>query len=296
MFPQTPSGSTRGVRLRTQFGRLTSVEIAQAIRELVVNGRCAKARAVLELALVDRPRDPVFVALFSELRDRLASDHITEDGAARAASVAALLDQLAAVAPLPARVGWVGMSLPSRRLADHRLPPMQRLGPRLALIPDAAVDLLLCVEQAQMVEPDSSAALVAELCRLAPCVVFSAALPRQPGFGHINARPHRYWIDRFAQHGYVCLDGFRQALWASSCVEPAVRQNAYLFVDESLRRRYAGWQPPTLVDVYHPLLVTDAVLAEAEPQQATGSDPATVRRSPPATDVATDVRTVSVPA
>ncbi|MCU0867686.1 MAG: hypothetical protein MUC36_28210 [Planctomycetes bacterium] len=238
------------------------------------------------------------MALFGELRDRLASDHVIDDGAARAASVAALLDQLASLAPLPARLGWVGMGVSARRLADHRLPPMQRLGPRLALVPDAAIELLLCVEHAQTIEPDSSAALVAELCRLAPCVVFSAALPRQPGFGHINARSHRYWIDRFAQHGFVCLDGFRQALWASTRVEPAVRQNAYLFVDQPLRQRYAGWLPPTLVDGSHPLLITDSVLAEMDPQQAAVAEsPATAaRRSAPASEPATAARSFSVPA
>ena len=31
--------------------------------------------------------------------------------------------------------------------------------------------------------------------------MFSSAHPGQHGFGHINAQPRQYWIDRFQAHG-----------------------------------------------------------------------------------------------
>jgi len=38
------------------------------------------------------------------------------------------------------------------------------------------------------------------LCRLAPCVVFSAAHPLQRGIGHLNEQPQEYWRRKFAKY------------------------------------------------------------------------------------------------
>jgi hypothetical protein len=85
------------------------------------------------------------------------------------------------------------------------------LNERIAL--DRRFDLAICVEVAEHLRPEHGPSLVDDLCRLSEAVLFGAALPHQPGKGHINCRPH---------HG--------------------------------MRR--------TAFDVYHPLLVNPAVLAD----------------------------------
>lgn len=61
--------------------------------------------------------------------------------------------------------------------------------------------LAICLEVAEHVPPMRGASLVAELCLLAPVILWSAATPGQMGEGHINEQPERYWERLFARHG-----------------------------------------------------------------------------------------------
>ena len=64
-------------------------------------------------------------------------------------------------------------------------------------------DLVCCVEVAEHIEPQHSAALVAKLCTFGDQVYFTAASPYQPGHGHINCRPMTDWMYFFSQNGFV---------------------------------------------------------------------------------------------
>jgi len=90
-------------------------------------------------------------------------------------------------------------------------------------------------------------------------VLFSAALPRQPGDGHVNCRSHAYWVDLFRQQGYVCLDLFRPRVWHDPAVEPWYAQNCFLFVNSTQRERFGDAPVAALFDVYHPLMVSKLV-------------------------------------
>ena len=71
--------------------------------------------------------------------------------------------------------------------------------------------------------------LVADLCRLADVVVFSAAIPHQSGAGHVNCQWPTYWVDLFAAHAYGCIDEVRGQIWDDDRVEPWYRQNLLVF-------------------------------------------------------------------
>jgi len=63
-------------------------------------------------------------------------------------------------------------------------------------------DLSLCIEVAHYLPPTLGDRLV-ELCATnVSHALFSAAHPGQHGFGHVNAQPRDYWIDRFRSHGF----------------------------------------------------------------------------------------------
>lgn len=89
-------------------------------------------------------------------------------------------------------------------------------------------DLAVCLEVAEHLPEASAAHLVAELVRLAPVVVFSAAMPRQGGTGHVNCQPPAYWADLFAVHGYSCDGSLRFDIWDLPEVEPWYKSNLLL--------------------------------------------------------------------
>lgn len=94
---------------------------------------------------------------------------------------------------------------------------------------DDVYDLAICLEVAEHLPEASAGHLVAELVRLAPVVLFSAAMPRQGGTGHINCQPPAYWEALFASHGYGCDDELRFRIWNHPAVEPWYKSNLLLF-------------------------------------------------------------------
>ena len=119
-------------------------------------------------------------------------------------------------------------------------------------------DLAICVEVAEHLHPERSASFVRELCLLAPAVLFGAALPRQGGSGHINCRPHSFWIALFAENNYVPLDPFRSKFWYDGRVGPWYAQNTFLFIDKRMKASFNSIPEPSLVNVYHPRVVVDS--------------------------------------
>lgn len=64
-------------------------------------------------------------------------------------------------------------------------------------------DICLCLEVAEHIPAERSDEFVARLVRVAPTIIFSAALPGQGGHGHINCQPKEYWEHKFNAHNYV---------------------------------------------------------------------------------------------
>jgi SAM-dependent methyltransferase len=119
------------------------------------------------------------------------------------------------------------------------------------------VDLAMSLEVAEHISAARASALVAEICRFAPVVLFGAAIPGQGGVNHINEQWQSYWADRFAQHGYRPLDLIRPKLWSDRSIEVHYRQNNLLYVHESQWESIAARVPnadvlPFPLDVAHP--------------------------------------------
>lgn len=63
-------------------------------------------------------------------------------------------------------------------------------------------DLALCVEVAEHIPESGATALFDVLCASSDLIAFSAAVPGQPGQGHINCQPKWYWLDKFAARDF----------------------------------------------------------------------------------------------
>jgi hypothetical protein len=90
-------------------------------------------------------------------------------------------------------------------------------------------DLAVCLEVAEHLPASRAALFVADLVKLSPVVLFSAAIPGQPGVHHVNCQWPAYWADLFAFHGYGCRDEYRWPLWDDDRIESWYRQNVLIF-------------------------------------------------------------------
>lgn len=93
-------------------------------------------------------------------------------------------------------------------------------------------DLALSLEVAHYLPEPRAAGFVADLCGLAPLVLFSAAIPYQGGAIHVNEQWPGYWAQRFAAHGYVPVDCIRDEVWEHPSVASWYAQNTLLFVSD----------------------------------------------------------------
>jgi SAM-dependent methyltransferase len=102
---------------------------------------------------------------------------------------------------------------------------------------DGPFDLAVSLEVAEHLHEARAAGFVADLCRLAPVVLFSAAVPYQGGLNHVNERWPAYWGDHFARQGYRAIDTIRLAVWEDPDVTWWYKQNLLLFANDAALAR-----------------------------------------------------------
>jgi hypothetical protein len=109
---------------------------------------------------------------------------------------------------------------------------------------DREFDLAVSLEVAEHLPEHSAAGFVESLTRLAPVVLFSAAIPGQTGVGHVNEQWSTYWAAKFSRLGYQVCDCLRDRVWGDRRVEWWYRQNILLFVREQTRANYPQLHAP----------------------------------------------------
>jgi hypothetical protein len=111
-------------------------------------------------------------------------------------------------------------------------------------------DLAICLEVAEHLPATRAEGLVEDLVRLAPVVLFSAAIPGQGGVNHFNEQYLSYWAKFFAARDYVLLDIIRPVIWNEERCGLWYRQNAVLFAHKN--NPISRLQVKTGVDYIHP--------------------------------------------
>lgn len=94
-------------------------------------------------------------------------------------------------------------------------------------------DLAISLEVAEHLPPERADGFVAELAGAADFVLFSAAIPFQGGYGHVNEQWQSYWAERFARRGFAVRDWIRSRLWTDRKISGWYRQNLLLYVAEN---------------------------------------------------------------
>jgi len=93
-------------------------------------------------------------------------------------------------------------------------------------------DLAVCLEVGEHLPEWRADGLVEDLISLAPCILFSAAVPGQGGVNHINEQYMSYWVDLFQRRGYQGIDPIRPRILGNDSVEWFYQQNTVMFVNE----------------------------------------------------------------
>jgi SAM-dependent methyltransferase len=92
-------------------------------------------------------------------------------------------------------------------------------------------DLAVSLEVAEHLPADAAREFIDSLTRLAPVVLFSAAVPGQGGVSHVNEQWPAYWAELFRELGYYPVDAVRHRVWNNPEVPWWYAQNTLLFVD-----------------------------------------------------------------
>jgi SAM-dependent methyltransferase len=100
-------------------------------------------------------------------------------------------------------------------------------------------DLVMCLEVAEHLYPAAAEHLIASLTRHGDLVLFSAAVPYQGGYHHVNEQFPDYWAGLFARHGFRCLDIIRPRVWADTAILWWYRQNSLVFAHERMLQNNA---------------------------------------------------------
>jgi methyltransferase family protein len=97
---------------------------------------------------------------------------------------------------------------------------------------DRNCDLVVCLEVAEHLPPESASSFIESISTIAPVVLFSAAIPKQGGTGHINEQWPDYWAAEFRAHGFVPIDCIRPRIWSNQRVMVWFRQNILMYVGQ----------------------------------------------------------------
>lgn len=151
--------------------------------------------------------------------------------------------------------GFEGPWLQSNAVDDVTI-PIERVDLENTLPPSGA-DLAICLEVAEHLSLARANSLVKELCAIAPCVLFSAAIPNQGGVGHINEEWQSAWAARFAENGYQPRDIVRPDIWLIDSIPYWYRQNLLLYVSKDTAERIQPPRNSLPLDIVHPVKFTE---------------------------------------
>lgn len=99
-------------------------------------------------------------------------------------------------------------------------------------------DVAVSLEVAEHLPLSAAADFVDSLTKLAPVVVFSAAVPLQGGTGHVNEQCPTYWMSLFSARGFIAVDALSSVIWNDEQVAWWYRQNTIVYVREERLAAY----------------------------------------------------------
>ncbi|MER2519121.1 MAG: methyltransferase domain-containing protein [Bdellovibrionales bacterium] len=104
--------------------------------------------------------------------------------------------------------------------------------------------MAMSLEVAEHLPADRAQNFVAQLASLSDLVLFSAAMPRQGGTGHVHENWAEYWALHFAMLGYACFDPLRELYWTEPKVPWWYAQNVLVFARGEISAQLERFRAP----------------------------------------------------
>lgn len=112
-------------------------------------------------------------------------------------------------------------------------------------------DLAVSLEVGEHLPASRAESFVEDLTNASDYVLFSAAIPYQGGYHHVNESWQSFWAGLFENRGYAVVDCIRPRFWADDSIPEWYRENLFLYA-----RKGAPLSPPPVyampLDVVHP--------------------------------------------
>ncbi|MEL6359995.1 MAG: class I SAM-dependent methyltransferase [Pseudomonadota bacterium] len=93
-------------------------------------------------------------------------------------------------------------------------------------------DLAISLEVAEHIDPAQADQFIDNLTSHSDRVLFSAAVPRQGGSGHVNEQWPDYWAEKYQARGFRQYDIIRPMIWLDDGVASWYAQNTFLYVKD----------------------------------------------------------------
>ena len=90
-------------------------------------------------------------------------------------------------------------------------------------------DLVCCLEVASDIPAEFEDVLIESLSRHGDAILFSSATMTQHHRTHVNKRWQSYWVEMFANRGFLGFDVIRPHMWTDETIGAHYRQNCILF-------------------------------------------------------------------
>jgi SAM-dependent methyltransferase len=124
-------------------------------------------------------------------------------------------------------------------------------------------DLALSLEVAEHIPAEAAHSFVESLTRVAPVIVFSCAVPKQGGTGHVNEQWPDYWANIFSEYDFVSIDAVRPRFWSDERVRYFYAQNMILYVQAAELESYPPLAEMCLNEQSSPLRLIHPKLYES---------------------------------
>lgn len=92
-----------------------------------------------------------------------------------------------------------------------------------------SADLLICTEVLEHITKKRSLQVLDFITSCSDIIIFSAAIPRQGGLGHINEQRHEFWIKEFKKREFDYADLFKTKIINDESIFYWLRQNIFIF-------------------------------------------------------------------
>lgn len=105
---------------------------------------------------------------------------------------------------------------------------------------DHKYDIAMSLEVAEHIDRSYADDIVDALTRASDVIMFGAAIPGQGGAEHVNEQWQSYWVKKFEDRGYRCLDMIRPRFAANPMVQHYYAQNTLIYIREMKLLDYPG--------------------------------------------------------